>query len=373
MFIALLAAHTASACGGLVSSLDHSDQLAAADAMQAILDVGVDQVSIDYRVHYTGTAEDFAWIIPVPGEVAAVEEGSDDRFETLAALTAPQVNYWETTSPDDADPAGLFGCGGARSKNDLAGGLSDSGAAGQGLPVAVVGQGYAGDYSYTILTAEDSGAFAAWLTEAGYDLTYAAGPIADYVADPIGFQWVAVQLRPEVPSTPEGGVNISPLRIRYGVARGDQKLHPLFPARMGSTIQLAEVRTELYVVADAHAVGGNGWDTNTDGYLALSEGADPVAGYADFLRSVGGERRGLVETYKGAYTDDAGADRYLTRLDSIVTPATNVSDVAFSVDEDTTELRVFTIDVGNYYYGAAFPLVALGMAGAVWGRRRGRG
>ncbi len=368
--LTLLLANAALACGGLVTSLDHSDQLAAADAMQAILEVGPDAVSIEYRVHYTGTAEDFAWIIPVPGEVLAVEEGADARFDTLATLTAPRVNYYESVSADDGDAPGLFGCGGARSKNDLAGGLSDSGGVGTGLDVAVVGQGYAGDYSYTILSAEDSDAFAAWLTAEGYDLTYAGGPIADYVADPIGFQWVAVELRPEVPSTPEGGVSISPLRIRYGAARGDQALHPLFPSRMGSTIQLAEVRTELYVVGDAHAAAGNGWTTNTDGYLGLSADAIPEVGYTDFLRSVGGDQRGLVEVYRGPYVDEAGADRYLTRIDSIVAPGTNTTDIAFSTDSDATSSQVFTIDVGNYYYGAALPLLALGAA--AWGARRKR-
>lgn len=371
MILSLLA-QSAFACGGLVPSLASTSQLAASDALQAILDIGSSDVTVDYRVHYTGSAEDFAWIIPVPGEVLAVEEGDDARFDDLAALTAPTVRIFTMQDADEGDGGG-FGCLGARSKNDaLAGGLYDSAASDNGGLVTITGQGYAGDYSYTIVSAEDSAAFGDWLSAQGYDLTYAAGPIAEYVADPTGFQWVTVQLRPDVPTTPEGGVNLSPLRIRYGAARGDDRLHAIYPSRMGASIQLSEVRTELFVVADGHAVAGNGWTTNTDMYLNLSEGSDPAVGYADFLRSVGGDQRGLVEVWQGPWTDEAGNARVLTRFDSITAPSVNTADIAFASDGDADVVRALTIDVGAYYYGGLVPLGLLGVAGLGWSLRRKR-
>ena len=72
------------ACGGFVLGADYVDQIAASDAQQAILRmVGTDAVRVDYRVHYKGDAESFAWIIPVPGVVSAVSEGDEEIFLAL--------------------------------------------------------------------------------------------------------------------------------------------------------------------------------------------------------------------------------------------------------------------------------------------------
>jgi hypothetical protein len=368
--VLLLAWNVAWACGGLVT-LDHTEQLAQSDALQAILDVGADAVTVEYRVHYGGNANEFAWIIPVPGQVTDVQEGDDARFETLATLTAPQVNVYEDPESSSSSPG--CACGGYATKDgDLAGGrnLSDTGAGGADLGVAVVGQGYAGDYSYTVLDATDSGALTTWLTDRGYDLTYAAAPIDQYVQDPLGYQWIAVQLVPTLSDTPDEGVTISPLRITYGRATGDDKLHALYPSRMGSTIQLPEVRTELYVIDDGHAVAGNGWDTNVDMHVEDDNDADPEEVYADFLRDVGSDRRGLVEVWKGDWTDDTGAARYLTRFDSIVAPATNTTDVSFTTDDDTTAEQRFYVDLGGYYYGGVFPFAALTGLAMAWRKRR---
>lgn len=363
MLIFLLS-NPALACGGLLPSLDHSEQLAASDALQAILDIGADQVTVDYRVHYTGTAEDFAWVIPVPGEVLGVAVGDETRFDTLAEHTAPQVNVYETRAEES--PSGGCAWFGSRSKNDLAGGLEDTAADTDSLDVAVVGAGFAGDFQYTILDAITAEALSTWLTDHGYDLTYAAAPIAQYVEDPIGYRWVAVQLRPDVPSTPTGGVNLSPLRITHGLG-ADASLHAVYPSRMAATVQLPEVRTELFVLSDSHAVPGGGWAVNTDMFASGDQNDDPVAVYAEFLRSVGGDQPGLVEAWRGLY-QESGTTRYLTRFDSIVTPATNTADVSFGQDGDTTVERRFNVELGQYSYGGWLPVGGL-VLGLALGRR----
>jgi len=362
MFVVALVA-PAWACGGFVT-LDHAEALAASDAQQAIFEVGADQVVVEYRAHYDGNAADFGWIIPVPGPVSDVAEGDAGRFDALAELTAPQVNYW--VAPEDDDGSGGCGCLPGRA---LKGGDNfDSAAGGDRLGVHVVGSGYAGDFQYTILDASDATALTTWLDAHGYDTTYADAPIAAYVADPVGFQWVAVQLTPDTPTTPEGGVNLAPLRITYG-ASGDGVLRPLFPARMGSTIQLPQVRNEMYVLGDTPFTVGNGWVANEDFHLYVEEGGDPELAYEGLLLSVGGSQQGAVTVWRDVYDQSGPTPVWLTRFDAVVAPGTYTTDMSFVAAPDA-DARGFFIEVGGYGYTLLAPVGLLGGLGAAWAARR---
>jgi hypothetical protein len=365
MILALIA-HSAWACGGLVTT-DHSEQLAASDAQRAILDVGTDDVTVDYEVHYTGNASDFGWIIPIPGEVAEVAEIPTTRFDELSSYTAPTVTWHEPAEEEEAGCGACSKSGLSRSKGDgnsLAGGDTQ----GDALDVSVLGSGYAGGYDYTILSSDSATALATWLADNGYDLTYAQAPIDAYVADPVGFQWVVVKLVPDVTDTSEAGVSISPLRIRYTEA-ADGHLHVRFPARMSSTTQTAEVRTEVYVVGESHAAAGTGWEADTahQAFGALSD--DPVEVYADYLRGVGGASQGLAAIFQGSWDDpDSGQTRFVTRYDAIVAPATNTSDMVFTLDGNT-ESWAFQVELGEYGYGF-LPFGVIAALGTAWRLRR---
>lgn len=87
-----------------------------------------------------------------------------------------------------------------------------------------------GDYTYTTLAASDADGLIDWLTEHGYDVSLLADAVAGYVADPLDYEFVAVQLRPDVPALTEGGCVLQPLAITYGAA-ADGELHAVFPAK----------------------------------------------------------------------------------------------------------------------------------------------
>lgn len=368
----LLHVNTAWACGGFVPASTSSGSLtAASDAQQAFFRVGETELSVEYRVKYMGDADDFAWVIAVPGEVVAVEEGDEQTFLAAMDTSAPTVKT-VTYEYSSSDGGSRFGCGGGL-KSDAGGrNVSDTGGAGEGLGVTVEGTGYAGAFEYTVLSAADADGLATWLTERGYDISLAADDIAAYVADPIGFQWVAVRLQPDVAETPEGGVLLSPLRVRYGAA-DDGALHLSFPARMGASSMVPESRLELYVLGAGLAVPGGGWtspenfegggDTGWWDYADLHGDLDDDAAalYDGLLRETGGASRGLWTAYAGDYTDPvSGQTGVLTRLDTLIDPTIQTSDIELNVTSDTTP-RTTLIQLSGTAAASAAPLALVGL------------
>jgi len=370
MLLVLALVAPAAACGGFVPT---AGKLAASDAQQALFDLGADSITVTYRARYEGDAADFAWVLAVPGTVTGVEEGDGDRLDRLLALSAPVVSV----DPAISEESGC-GCGSSYGlKNDRAGGGGDTG-------VTVTGQGFAGDFEYTTLAATDADALKTWLDDHGYDTTLIAPAIAEYVADPLDYEFVAVQLRPEVETTPEGGVVLEPLALTYGAA-SDGELHAIFPAKLGQSSSVSYVRTEWLVLGSGTATL-SGWEPvanpdEKDGHAWDVAGPDYVdaAGlYAQLLLHHGDTERRAWEAWAGA-VDDGGAERWLTRYDAMVTPATNTVDPEFADGSSTVEATTVIyiqdetafqeeLTPSEEYYIAGIGV--LGLAGWLRGRRR---
>jgi hypothetical protein len=301
--------------------------------------------------------------------VEAVDEGSEERFAALRSATAPKVLYY---AEDDDDSS--IGCGCAGSDAALkGGGRSDTANA---FGVDVVASGYAGSFQYTVLEASDADALVSWLQERGYDTSVSAPSIAAYVEDEVPFAFVAVQLAPDAPTTPEGGVALNPLRIRYS-AGADGALHLTYPARMALTSMLPEVRTELYVLGSGRAMLGGGWteEPRDDGEVQLEartfeQGAEDA--YADHLRSVGGTNARMFPVSGGMVQDSVLGTTYVTRFDAIVTPATNTADATFTVGSETPQFSTSVIVDDPSVDTAGVWLLPLGLGGWTLRRRRDR-
>ncbi len=367
MLVALALLSPAWPCAGLVTK-DYTEALASSDAQQAILHIGEETVSVEYRVRYTGNASEFAWIIPVPGKVEQVAEGSEERFVALEEATAPTVRYVEE-SAEDGDGGG---CGNgclfssySLSDNAKAGGFETGTARGGGI--SVVAEGYAGAFEYTVLEAEEADGLVAWLEAEGYDTTISAPSIRAYVEDEIPFSWVAVQLAPDAATTPDGGVVLPPLRIQWS-AGDDGELHAGYPARMAATSMLSEVRTELFVLAESRVEPGNGWTASEVPSIAGVDGVDPTDVYADELRRIGTTHAALLTVRGVSYTDEAAGDVYVTRFDTIVAPPTNQADVTFV---ETGDMEGFATEIvyGDGASGALW-LLPIGVGGLLLRRRR---
>lgn len=358
------------ACGGFVAT---EGALAASDAQQALFDLGGDGISVTYRARYAGNAADFAWVIAVPGQIAEVVEGDPDLLDEIERASAPVV---------EIDPAVNEGpgCGCLQQANLSDRSKGEAGGFGGDTGVVVTGEGFAGDFAYTTLSATDADSLATWLTDRGYDITLIENAIAAYVDDPLGYEFVAVQLRPEAPETYGGGVSLAPLRIRYGAA-SDGALHATFPARLGKSSTVETVRTEIFVLGAGTAELGGGWsapENPDDGEYDLvgADYWDPSGMYRGFLQRLGGEERQMWRAYAGPWTSDDGASRWLTRYDAVVFPATNTVDPVFTDSGDQTqaatviylqEESAFEREHGS---DTAWLLVPIGLLAGVGLRRR---
>jgi hypothetical protein len=355
MLLALLAlVPSAFPCAGFFPT-DSEAILATSDTQQAILARESDtQASATYRVTYAGNADDFAWVIPVPGPVVAVEQGDEALFEALDEITAPT---WEREVPLSGDvEAENVGCGCGADSSLKAG--SDSLGADRGdfsNGVDVVAQGYAGDFEYTVLQADQADGLVAWLTEHGYDTSVSAPAIARYVEDDtVAYRWVAVQLRPDLAQPDEEAV-LPPLTVRWGADEGED-LVVRYPSRMASTSMLEEVRTTLWVQGMRMPELANDWTVATAStedvvydIRTTDTAADPAMLFADRLRETGGDARTYWRTwagYPGDSMDFGGTGLtdpgYLVRFDGIHAPGSQLADATFEVGAeevwDTTRI-----------------------------------
>ena len=128
---------------------------------------------IIFQIDYEGDAEDFAWVIPVPGypKLFSVE---DDIFYELHKLTQPP-------------PPSSFGCGwGAGVPTS---GLEDGG-------VHVWEENQVGIYHTTTLSATDPNSLVGWLNDNGYAFPTEGQEILDYYVQQNWF-FVAMKIQPD--------------------------------------------------------------------------------------------------------------------------------------------------------------------------------
>lgn len=351
----ILLSASAFACGGMVPT---EGSLVASDAQQALFELGTDSVTVTYRARYSGNAADFAWVIAVPGVISGVAEGDGERLDTLEEVSAPQVQV---------DPAvydePMCSCAGG-SKGDFGGGL-DSG----GTGVDITGSGYAGAFEYTTLAASDAAGLVQWLDDNGYDTSLIADAVADYVADPLDYEFVAVQLRPDVSDA--DAVNLDPLAITYGAA-ADGALHLVFPARLGQTSTVDRVRTEIFVLATGWAeIGGWTGAENTESYdVVAPDYEDPGGLYGHLLDTTGGTTLKAWPVYSGPWE---GA--WLSRWDANTAPSANTIDPVFTDSgEDRTFDTVIYLQEESAYEAGETPawIVPLGLLGLGLRLRRRR-
>lgn len=345
-FLALLA-RPALACGGLF----HEETLSAeSDSQQALFEVGDGQVTVSYLVSYDGTAEDFGWVVPIPGAFVSLVDGDQSRFTELYELTQPTYVY------DEDDDGGGPSCG--CTENAIKGGLGETGGA-NGLDI--VAEGFAGPYEYTVIEATSSDALLSWLEENGWSVGPAQPSIEAYVADGT-WQFVAIGLRPDAAETPDEGRYLPPIDIAY---EGDDVI---FPSRMVRYSAPPEIRTIVWVAADGQYQLSDGWSQTTMEDLEGDYEADPLDVYQDALREIGGDTAGYALIWSGQWADATGADRWVTRFDTLADTSVHEADAAFgptSADE-WHEVTIYLRETPTSAAGwLLLPLVGLG-----WGLRR---
>jgi Uncharacterized protein conserved in bacteria (DUF2330) len=222
---ATFAGPAAHACGGCFHA---PTQVTVVTGHRMVFSVSPTQTVLWDQIEYSGSPQDFAWILPVHAG-ATVQLSHDEFFAALDAVANPVI-----TGPA-ASCGGSFGGGCGSASN---GGAFASAAAGGGGQVQVLSQGVVGPYQTVTVQSTSPTALYDWLNANGYVTPDAMRPTIDaYVQG--GFDFLALRLAPG-----QGVQAMQPVRV---VSSGGGLALPL---RMVAAGVGAQVGITLYVISE---------------------------------------------------------------------------------------------------------------------------
>jgi hypothetical protein len=172
-------------------------------------------------VRYEGASEDFAWLVPTPGQ-PEIGESSISLFEVMSRVTPADEAY------------GTF-----NGRGWVNGGM--------GKGVDVLDELTVGAFDLTVVRSDDAGALRAWLEERGfaYDAE-AEAVLADYVER--GWCFTAMRINPRAADPMQGGLEyelsqglIDPVRFTFDTPE------PVYPLRI-SSLNPGDTEVLLYVL-----------------------------------------------------------------------------------------------------------------------------
>lgn len=178
---------------------------------------------IIFQIDYEGDAEDFAWVVPVPGypKLFSVE---DDIFYELHKLTQPP-------------PPSNFGCG-------WGAGVPTSGLEDEGVHVWEENQ--VGIYHTTTLSASDPNSLVDWLNDNGYAFPIEGQEMLDYYVQQ---NWFFVAMKIQHEETMNSSENytgaIQPIGIMFF---SDDMIYPLKISTLSTSFGGTEVL--IYAFSD---------------------------------------------------------------------------------------------------------------------------
>lgn len=231
ILVAALTAEPANACGGFFCQQVPVDQ----DAERIVFayDDATGTIETNVQIFYTGEAEEFAWVVPVP-QIPEIFVSTDQLFDNLAIYTAP--TFWPAYDSegecDYSDSDVAMEDGGSYSFSSTAAPPS----------VQIIETQQVGPYETVTLQADSTAALLGWLQDNDYDLPDAIEPLlTPYVAGESYF--IALRLANGFDTG-----DITPLGFRYA---GDR---PQIPIQLTSIAASPDMRLEVYVLGPARAV-----------------------------------------------------------------------------------------------------------------------
>lgn len=222
----------ARACGGFFCQAVPINQA----GEQIIFRQDGDMVTAVVLIQYAGDAEDFSWVLPVPG-IPSFSIGSDVVFGPLELATRPQFNLTVV-----GEECALRGRGGFGFDATFANDNSDVVSIAEDEGVVILEELSVGPFDIAVVTSDDAEAMALWLEENDFDLTdRGAELIAPYVRD--GMNFVAMKLQQD-----RGVGDIQPLILQY---RGDK---PMIPIRLTAVAAVPDMGILVWLLGESRAV-----------------------------------------------------------------------------------------------------------------------
>jgi len=190
-----------------------------------VISLGLKRTVLWDQIEYSGSPEDFVWLLPVPSAQTTVEIADARFFDVIDGYTRPVV--LPATPPPVCAQASAGGCGGG----DDSAGSSDAGFVGNPNDVEIFSQQTVGPYEVVTIGSDDPTALYAWLGVNNYRVSPEVLPIFDdYISD--GNVFVILRLAPgesvqamePVRVSYPGTITTFPLKMTVVGARGDLTL-----------------------------------------------------------------------------------------------------------------------------------------------------
>lgn len=236
--VGLLVPQAALACGGFFCGGTPIDQT----GEDILFAVDGRNIETHVRISYTGDAEAFSWVVPVPG-VPELDVGSDALFDTLAATTAPAFML-EVGDHTCSGPYTYSGWGDDEDFDSANGDPSPT-SDGEGPGVVVLAEQQVGAYEAVVLGATDSRALLDWLNCNGYRIAESALPRIDaYLAENQNFLGLKL-------ANGYGAGDLAPIVMRYVAPR------PVIPLVLTAVATQPNLRIRSYFLGDSRAVPYN--------------------------------------------------------------------------------------------------------------------
>lgn len=218
------------ACGGLFTAQTPVNQ--ANERMIFALDPG--KVTLYEQINYSGTASDFAWVLPVPS-VPKVETAPIDLFSTLDGATAP--TFIEGSTPPCGFSPGFRG--------------NFAGAPAPSAHVSVYGSGAVGPYAYTVIGSSDPQALVKWLQSHHYHVPgNTQSLIQPYTQAHEMF--LALRLQPTA-----GVQDITPVKLTMTLPNNATPAQIMIPIRMAAAASQPHTGILVWIFASSRFVPQN--------------------------------------------------------------------------------------------------------------------
>ncbi len=290
------------ACGGFFCTTVPINQA----AEQIVFHQEGDQITAMVRILYSGAAEDFSWVVPVPSE-PEISLGADITFTQLDGATRPQFNLNRT-----GDICPQHQVGPLTDVPDPASAPADSNDGG----VTIEQELSVGPFDVTVVSSDNPDAMSLWLEDNSYLLTDRGRDlIAPYVND--GMKFVAMRLR-----SGEQTGSIQPLIMRYTSEK------PMVPIRLTAIAAEDDMGVLVWLVNNARAIPEN-YEHVIPNYTRLNWYAGSFNAYTSYQQLIT-DAMNETENGQGFATDYAGG--ITSNIRNALTQAADIESNLASLD-----------------------------------------
>ena len=357
-----LAPLEATACGGMFCSIatpNSPPEPVDQTGEWIVFEVGEDEVTVHVQIQYTGTADEFAWIVPVSG-VPNVEESSAALISSLSDATTMQLLTPTLPFCPGAEPVAPSGggddsascaCGSDDSNALLESSRAPNADSPSDDPVQVLTRDVTNNYEFVVLAALSSQDIVDWLQTNNFNVSDNMVPVMSPYTD-AEMHFLAVKLRDG-----KAASDIAPLKFNYPGTT------PMIPLKLTAVAAQPLMGIQVFILADRPYLPENFASSEPDmRALLLNENGE--SNYFEWVARAASEAEGKFFSIEYAGTNQSGAfpQSHLTRLYSRISPEFMTEDPVFisAVDRSYTHQAVLNyqdqVSVFCNEFGIAKPI-----------------